>query len=115
MSKINSTLSPEQIAAHMRPYRERIDDIDARLIKLLRERYDVIEEVGHFKPEHGIAATLQDRVDEVRENAAFMAAACGLDEDFIRKIYAQIIEHSCALEEEIKAGIEAPQSLKKAS
>lgn len=85
----------------LKPYRAKIDAIDEQIIKLLRARYDVIEEVGHLKSQHGIPATLQDRVDEVRENAASRAAAAGLDEDFIRKLYAQLIEHSCALEDDI--------------
>ncbi|HBR69658.1 MAG TPA: chorismate mutase, partial [Rhodospirillaceae bacterium] len=44
-----------------------------------RQRYDVIEEVGALKAARGIAATLPDRVEEVRENAAKMAAESGLD------------------------------------
>ena len=91
----------------LKPYRARINDLDRQIIDLLRARYDVIEEVGHLKASHNIPAILQDRVDEVRENAARMAAEKGLDENFIRHLYAQLIEHSCALEETIK------QTLKK--
>jgi len=89
----------------LKPYRKRIDDLDRQIIDLLRARYDVIEEVGHLKAAHGIEAVLPERVDEVRENAARMAAEKGLDEAFIRKLYAQLIAHSCELEEQIKAGI----------
>lgn len=85
----------------LKPYRKRIDALDRQIIDLLRARYDVIEEVGHLKARESIDSVLQDRVDEVRENAASMAAECGLDEDFIRRLYAQLIEHSCNLEEEI--------------
>ena len=85
----------------LKPYRARIDVLDEQIIALLRKRYDVIEEVGALKTQHGIAATLPDRVDEVRENAAKMAADKGLDADFIRTLYAQLIEHSCNLEENI--------------
>lgn len=101
----------KDIATLMRPYRERINTLDEQIIALLRKRYDVIEEVGHFKFNEGIPAVLQDRVDEVRERAAQMAAAKGLDEDFIRSLYAQLIEHSCNLEEDIKHDL----SIKKAS
>ena len=83
------------------PYRECINALDRDIIDLLRERYDVIEEVGHLKAREGIDSVLQERVDEVRENAANLAAERGLDEDFIRHLYAQLIEHSCALEEQI--------------
>ena len=89
----------------LKPYRERIDELDRQIIDLLRKRYDVIEEVGHLKFREGLEAVLQDRVDEVRENAASMAAEQGLDEDFIRHLYAQLIEHSCDLEEQIKQSL----------
>ncbi len=83
----------------LKPYRKRIDDIDAQLIKLLRARYDVIDEVAQLKNREGIDAVLQDRVDEVRENAAMLAAAQGLDEEFIRNLWAQLIDNSCQRED----------------
>lgn len=92
-------MSEQSIAEKMKPFRARIDTLDREIIKLLRARYDVIEEVAQFKEREGISAVLPDRVDEVRENAARMAADCGLDGAFIREIYAQIIRHSCDLEE----------------
>ena len=85
----------------MKPYRARIDAIDREMIELLRKRYDVIREVGAFKTAHGLPAVIEARVDEVRENAARLAAEKGLDEDFIRHLYAQIIKHSCDMEEEM--------------
>ena len=91
----------KNIKAIMKPYRARIDDIDAQIIDLLRKRYDVIEEVGVLKTNEGIAPVLQDRVDEVRERAASMAAEKGMDEDFIRNLYAQLIKHCCDLEQTI--------------
>lgn len=86
----------------LKPYRKQIDAIDKRLIALLRERYDVIETVGHLKKERNIDSILQDRVDEVRDNAAAMAREQNLDADFIYDLWTQIIDHSCALEDTIK-------------
>ncbi len=83
----------------LKPYRVRINVIDEQIIQLLRRRYDVIEDVAMLKARENIPAVLQDRVDEVREKAARLAGEKGLDADFIRKLYVQIIEHSCALEE----------------
>lgn len=83
------------------PYRAKIDALDRDIIELLRRRYEVIREVGHMKASEGIHPVLQDRVDEVRENAARLAAEKGLDEEFIRHLYAQLIAHSCATEDEI--------------
>lgn len=85
----------------LKPFRQRINEIDEQIIDLLRRRYDVIEEVAEIKTRENIPAVIPERVDEVRENAARHAAQKGLDENFIRKLYAQLIEHSCALEERI--------------
>ena len=48
----------------------------------------------------GIDAVLQDRVDAVRENAAAYADALGLDEDFIRQLWVQLIDNSCQREDQ---------------
>lgn len=95
-------MDENQIKNTLKPYRERIDILDKKIIDLLRARYDVIEEVANIKIRDNIPAVLQYRVDEVRENAARMAAEQGLDESFIRELYARLIEHSCKLEDKIK-------------
>lgn len=103
----------KNIPALMAPFRQRIDDLDQQIIALLRQRYDVIEEVAEFKYARDISAVLQDRVDEVRENAAKMATEKNMDADFIRRIYAQIIDHSCALEDTLMNELEKQHQTKK--
>lgn len=98
----------ERAADILKPYRARIDALDRQIMDLLRARYDVIEEVGPLKARHGIPAVLQDRVDEVRENAAAYADVLGLDADFIRHLWAQLIEHSCAREDQMIKAHKAP-------
>lgn len=82
----------------LKPYRDRIDALDARIVDLLAERFGVIREVADLKAARGIPAVLPDRVDAVRENAAARAAALGIDPDLTRRIYTLLIDHSCALE-----------------
>jgi chorismate mutase len=94
--------TPSKARELLKPYRARIDALDDKLVDLLVERFDIIREVGHMKEEQGIEPVLQDRVDEVRERAASRAAAKSPDGDFVRKIYAQLIDYSCNLEETIK-------------
>jgi 4-amino-4-deoxychorismate mutase len=91
----------------LKPYREKIDNLDRQIIELLRQRYEVIREVGHLKAHESIPSVIKERVDEVRENAARLAAEKGLDEEFIGHLYAQLIEHSCNLEEEIIQSLRA--------
>ena len=85
----------------LEPYRKKIDALDRDIIELLRKRYDIIREVGDLKARENLPAVIQDRVDEVRENAARMAKEKNVDPVLVRKLYAQLIAHSCELEEEI--------------
>lgn len=82
----------------LKSHRQRIDEIDTQIVALLRKRYDVIEEVSEIKLREGLHPVLQDRVDEVRNNAIRMAEEQGLDSEFIGKLYAQLIDHCCRLE-----------------
>jgi chorismate mutase-like protein len=88
----------------LKPYRARIDALDDKIVDLLVERIGIIREVGHLKAEHGIPATLQDRVDQVRERNADRAASKGVDPEIVRTLYATLIAYSCELEEQIKRG-----------
>lgn len=88
----------------LKPYRARIDALDDKIVDLLVERIGIIREVGHLKAAHGIPATLQDRVDQVRERNAERAASKGVDPEIIRTLYATLIAYSCELEEQIKRG-----------
>jgi|TARA_R110000868_G_scaffold49580_1_gene159661 chorismate mutase len=85
----------------LKPYRARIDALDKQLIDLFVERFQVIKEVGHLKARENIDAILQDRVDEVRNNAVTMADG-EIDPAFIYRLWTDIIKYSCDLEEDIK-------------
>lgn len=85
----------------LEPYRRKIDALDKDIIELLRKRYEVIREVGHLKAREGLPAIIQERVDEVRENAAKMGAEKNIDPNIVRELYAKLIAHSCEVEEEI--------------
>lgn len=87
----------------LKPYREQIDALDEQIIDLLARRMDVIREVAAVKTEHDIPAALPERIDEVRENAVNLAEPKGLDGNLIRQLYTILIEHSCILEDDIKA------------
>lgn len=85
----------------LKPYREKIDALDDKLVDLLVEREQIIREVAALKAENNIPAVLKDRVDEVRERAVARAVSKGADENYIREIYTKIIGLSCEMEEDI--------------
>jgi len=83
----------------LKPYRVQLDDLDREILDLLKQRFDIIDQVKVVKQAENIPAVLQDRVDEVRENAASYAVEIGLDEDFIRQFWAMLIAESCDRED----------------
>lgn len=91
--------SEKSIPQLLKPHRHAIDKLDREIIDLLRKRYDIIDAVSLIKKKHNIPALLQDRVNEVRENAANYANELKLDTNFIRSLWAQIIQHSCETED----------------
>lgn len=82
----------------LKPYREKIDALDEKIVQLLVERFGVIREVGVLKAREGIPAVLEDRVRQVIDNAASRA---GPESDLVREIYTLMVTISCDLEEKI--------------
>ncbi|MGQ3674609.1 chorismate mutase [Xanthobacter sp. TB0139] len=79
--------------------RRDIDDIDARLIGLLVERFAVAQRVVGIKREAGLPALLEDRVEEVLSNVETRARQNGLPEGVARDIWRQLISATIAFEE----------------
>lgn len=89
-------------AAVLKKHRQKIDKIDAQLLKLLGDRFDVVRDVAKVKVKHDIPAFLGGRVNEVRNNAVKLGILYGIDPDFVRTLYTMLIYQSCAEEEVLK-------------
>ncbi len=86
----------------LKQHRRKIDKIDAQLLKLLGDRFDVVRDVAKVKIKHDIPAFLGGRVNEVRNNAVKLGILYGIDPDFVRTLYTMLIYQSCAEEEVLK-------------
>jgi chorismate mutase-like protein len=93
-------LTPDEEKTLLAPYRARIDALDAQIVALLGQRFDVIREVAELKAEHGIAPILPDRVEEVVRHARAKAEKAGVDPQLVEKIYRIIIDTACQEEED---------------
>jgi chorismate mutase len=71
--------------------RERIDDIDTRLLQLLNERTAVVEEIGRIKQELHMAIYEPKREDEVFANI-FHHNRGPLPNDAAKRIFERIID-----------------------
>ena len=99
-SKSPGKLTPNEEKALLAPYRARIDVLDAQIVALLGQRFDVIREVAVLKAEHGIAPILPDRIEEVVLHARARAEKAGVDPRLVEQIYRIIIDTACREEEE---------------
>lgn len=79
--------------------RAEIDALDRQLIALLARRRDLISRAAQIKAGIGWPARIEDRVEEVVENARRNAIEAGLDPALVETIWRQLIEAAIAQEE----------------
>ncbi len=72
--------------------RQQIDDLDGELISLLAKRQTLVSQVLIVKKQHNLPGRIQDRVDEVINNAAARAATSGLSPDLARTVWGAMVE-----------------------
>ena len=82
-------------------FRKSLDQIDARLIELLAQRFEVCREVAKYKKLNKVPMMQPDRVKAVQERCAELAKSHSVSPDFAREMYALIIGEACRLEDEI--------------
>lgn len=87
----------------LEPFRKRIDELDHQITTMLAERLKVCAEVAAYKKNNAIPMMQPDRVEAVKGRCAALGASKGLRPDFVRALYALIIEEACRLEDEIIA------------
>lgn len=80
-------------------FREQIDAVDEKIIKLLAERMEVVKKVGEYKASRGIPPLDEKRWREVLDSKLKQAKALGLSEELVRDIYERIHQEALKLEE----------------
>ena len=93
--------SQPQVAAQLQALRGELDDIDQELMTLVRKRLECCCRIGHWKKAHGVPMMQPGRIGVVQERAMTFAMAHGLSAEFLRRLYALIIEETCRLEDAI--------------
>lgn len=81
------------------PCRSRLDALDADIVNLLCQRFDVIREVAGIKIAHGLPVVIEERIRAVIERAGEKAGE--QDRNRVREIYTLLVALACELEEEI--------------
>ncbi|MEG2573184.1 MAG: bifunctional 3-deoxy-7-phosphoheptulonate synthase/chorismate mutase type II [Bacteroides sp.] len=74
--------------------RQQIDECDNSLIETLAKRMRVSREIGMFKKEHNITVLQTGRYNEILDKRGTQGEQCGMDGEFMKKIFEAIHEES---------------------
>ena len=81
--------------------RKQIDDLDNQLMELLAKRMRVCREIGQYKKEHNMTVLQAARYNEILEKRGAQGAICGMDAQFVAKVFEGIHEESVRQQIEI--------------
>ena len=90
-----------QSTENLNELRKQIDECDDNLIQELAKRMRVAREIGTYKKEHGMTILQTGRYNEILEKRGSQGALCGMDADFIKKVFEAIHEESVRQQMEI--------------
>jgi chorismate mutase len=74
--------------------REEIDAIDRRLVELLAERQEVVDDIAEVKEEAGRDARDPAREEELIDRVRTLAREAGLAPQLAEDIYRDLLDHS---------------------
>ena len=74
--------------------RKQIDALDNNLMDLLTRRMRVSREIATYKKEHDMAVVQTGRYSEILDKRGAQGVLCGMDAEFVKKIYEAIHEES---------------------
>ncbi|WP_344870457.1 chorismate mutase family protein [Allokutzneria multivorans] len=79
--------------------RAELDEIDGRLLDVVRERIECCVRIAGHKLEHDVPMMQPHRIGLVQRRAAEYGRAHGVDEDFLRRLYDLLIGETCRVED----------------
>ena len=94
MSKAHGT-PDERLAA----LRREIDSVDGELVRALAKRFGLVAQIAEVKAIKGEPVIVPARIEAVLARVAKLAEEADLDPQIARRLWRQIIDEACALEE----------------
>jgi chorismate mutase len=95
------TPAEQAAAAGLAPFRARLDEIDAQLVDLLGERFQICREVAVHKSQNEIEMMQPGRVQIVRARYLQHGAEVDLPGDFTAGFFDLMIDATCRAEDEL--------------
>lgn len=93
----DETVTTEGITA----LRKQIDELDNQLMELLAKRMRVCREIGQYKKEHNMTVLQASRYNEILDKRGAQGSLCGMDSEFIKKVFEAVHEESVRQQIEI--------------
>ena len=93
--------SEKQTTENLAELRKQIDECDNELIQILSKRMRVAREIGTYKKEHSMTILQTGRYNEILDKRGSQGALCGMDAEFIKKVFESIHEESVRQQMEI--------------
>ncbi len=81
--------------------RKQIDECDNNLIQELSKRMRISREIGTYKKEHNLTILQTERYNEILDKRGSQGILCGMDTEFIKKVFEAIHEESVRQQMEI--------------
>ena len=82
----------------LKRYRSRIDGIDRRIVRLLKNRYELVQIIGEIKRNEGLAVVQPERENEVLERIGRLVQAREIRE-FVTSVYRAVFRASYRVED----------------
>jgi chorismate mutase/prephenate dehydrogenase len=80
--------------AELEPLRVQIDTIDRRLVELLAQRLQVVQQVTKVKQQHDLPTFHPAREENLISARRAQAADAGLDPDYVEDLFRTVLRHS---------------------
>ena len=90
-----------QTTENLSELRKQIDECDNNLIEELAKRMRIAREIGTYKKEHDMTILQTGRYKEIIDKRGSQGALCGMDPEFIKKVFEAIHEESVRQQMEI--------------
>ncbi len=109
MQKDNANGKNRSVAELLKPYRERIDQIDETILNLLAERAELAKKIGDIKKEAGLEIHVPEREREIIERLLEKNKG-RFPESALIRIFREIISACLSLEKPLKVGYLGPKA-----
>jgi len=87
----------------LQPLRDAIDVLDDKIIALLSERFELVQDVAKVKSHLDAPVLANARFQQIKQRLSALAVKSGLDADMIVAIYETIHIGACQVEQQIVA------------